>query len=82
MNNSKFPLATDRSNYWALSTDYVNYAFVVSCFDLADGRSSESYWLLGRTYPLPQASRDRADALIRAHLDPAFIDPTTQGIEQ
>ncbi|XP_070504502.1 apolipoprotein D-like [Chironomus tepperi] len=66
------------SNYWVLSTDYSNYAFVVSCMDLQENRSLESFWLLSRSFELSPTIRARADELIARNLDASRIRPTIQ----
>jgi apolipoprotein D and lipocalin family protein len=43
----------DRSNYWALDTDYENFAVVWQCQDLDVNQSRENYWLLSRTSEFP-----------------------------
>lgn len=66
------------SNYWVLSTDYVNYAFVVSCINLSENRSLESYWLLSRFFTLSTTIRTRADELVAKNLDARRIRKTIQ----
>ena len=73
-----FKLEPNLSNYWVLSTDYVNYAFVVSCFDLPENRSLESFWLLSRSFTLTSPIRARADELIGKYLDASRIRQTNQ----
>jgi lipocalin len=70
------------SNYWVLSTDYVNYAFVVSCMDLGVNRSLESFWLLSRSFTLSPTIRARADELVTKHLDSSRIRKTVQDNQQ
>lgn len=53
LNVSFFDMPNDRSNYWVLSTDYINYAMVFSCEDLPSGNSLESYWFLSRSLEFP-----------------------------
>lgn len=72
----KITPVTDTSNYWILSTDYANYAFVVNCVNIDENSSRENYWLLGRSYPLPEATRERANTLIERFLDASRIRPT------
>ncbi|KAL7033667.1 hypothetical protein ACKWTF_007670 [Chironomus riparius] len=66
------------SNYWVLSTDYSNYAFVVSCMNLQDNRSLESFWLLSRSFTLSPTIRARADELIARNLEASRIRKTNQ----
>lgn len=66
------------SNYWVLSTDYANYAFVVSCMNLQDNRSLESFWLLSRSFTLTPTIRARADELVDKHLERRRIRTTIQ----
>lgn len=77
-----FFLATDTSNYWILGTDYTSYSFVVNCVNVNATHSSESYWLFGRVYPLPQAARDRADEIASRVLDTSRIRSVIQGIPE
>lgn len=56
LNVSFFDMPNDRSNYWVLSTDYINYALVFSCEDLPNERSNESFWYLSRTTEYPTSS--------------------------
>ncbi|KAG5681843.1 hypothetical protein PVAND_011251 [Polypedilum vanderplanki] len=66
------------SNYWVLSTDYSNYAFVVSCSNLQNDQSLEQYWLLSRSPTIAPAARIRADELVDLHLDRNRIRTTIQ----
>ncbi|KAG5681844.1 hypothetical protein PVAND_011252 [Polypedilum vanderplanki] len=68
----------NRSNYWVLSTDYSDYAFVVSCINLPASRSSESYWLLSRSTTISTAARNRANDLIEKFIDRSRIRVTNQ----
>lgn len=75
--NYFLPIEPSVSNYWVLRTDYSNYAFVVSCFNNADGISStEAYWLLSRTNTL--TNRASAEELINRYMDRSKIRPTNQ----
>jgi apolipoprotein D and lipocalin family protein len=67
-----------RANYWILSTDYDNYAVVVSCSNLPLSRSFESFWLLSRTPKITPDSRRNADAIIDRHLERSRIRITNQ----
>lgn len=66
-------------NYTILDTDYDNYSFVVDCFNVNQTHSSESYWLYGRSYPLPKVARKRADKLIERYMDATKIHTVVQG---
>lgn len=69
-------------NYWILDTDYDNYSFVVDCANINATHSSESYWLYGRTTPLPKVARKRADKLASRLLDVTKIYSVVQGIPE
>lgn len=70
------------SNYWILSTDYVNYSIVYYCMNLPGNLSFESYWLLSRTPQLCDDSRKSADDVINKFIDKSKVRVTVQDSEK
>lgn len=67
------------TNNFILGTDYTSYSFVINCFSINATHTSESYWLWGRTYPLPPAARQRADEIGARVLDLSRVRSVIQG---
>lgn len=87
LNSIKFILSQiipdpDRSNYWILSTDYINYSIVVNCRAKDENKSIESYWLLSRTPQVSEEGRKIADEIINNKLDKSRIRITVQDAEK
>jgi len=67
-----------KSNYWVLSTDYVNYSIVYYCEDLPENKSSELFWLLSKKPELTAEVKKTTDELVDKHFTRAAIYEVTQ----
>lgn len=83
MLNVTFPdtAPTPFSNYWILRTDYFDYAVVVACVPLNGTHHRDLYWFMSRSYPVSVNARNRANEIVQTHLNPEYIRPTRQGID-
>lgn len=67
--------------YWGLSTDYINYAVVWSCSELANSRSREQLWILSRTPELGATQSARVEQIIdQNQFVRSAIRPTNQDL--
>lgn len=62
-----FGIEPDRSNYWVLGTDYINYSLVWSCEQVTATTYNEFAWVLSREKELTPALYAQVYALIAAN---------------